>query len=80
VHDEIPEMGDDNEDNHSVGEEGGRSEGRDDLNEAMYNQINLAEFNQPDAEETDLYDETTPRNDHTGNPNYTGQGEESGSN
>lgn len=42
--------------------------------------MNLAEFNQPDPDETDLYDETTPRNDHTGNPNYTRQGEESGSN
>lgn len=55
----------------SIGEEGGRSEGKYDLNEAMYN----GEYNQQD----DLYDPLQFEN--AGNPTYyTGQDEESDSN
>lgn len=55
----------------SIGEEGGRSEGKYDMNEPLYN----GEYNQQD----DLYDQL--QFEHAGNPTYyTGQDEESDSN
>ncbi len=46
----------------SVGEEGGRSEGKYELNEAMYN----GEYNQQD--DNDFYDPL--QFEHAGNPTY----------
>jgi hypothetical protein len=54
---ENQEIDEDREDNNSIGEEGGRSEGRYELNEAVYHQ--MTDFNQIDPEEGDIYDDQT---------------------